>query len=94
MHANSCSSLISLSVTKVVVREKGDDYVVTEVMNDAAISSRKGFNLPDTYVDGAAMTPKDIKDLEFDALFFMNRVVDLVFLTDICINIFDVKNEI
>jgi len=34
-------------------------------MNDASISSRKGFNLPDTYVDGAAMTPKDIKDLDF-----------------------------
>merc|ERR1712070_110524 len=43
----------------------GEGYVVTEVMNDAAISSRKGFNLPDTYVPGSALTPKDLKDLQF-----------------------------
>lgn len=49
----------------VTVREKGEDYVVTEVMNDASISSRKGFNLPDTYVPGSALTPKDLKDLDF-----------------------------
>jgi len=57
--------LIDDGKIQVKVVEKGEGYVVTEVMNDAAISSRKGFNLPDTYVDGAAMTPKDLKDLDF-----------------------------
>ena len=34
----------------VVVREKSadNDWVKVEVMNDAFLSSRKGFNLPDT----------------------------------------------
>ena len=49
----------------VVVREKGEGFVKTEVMNDAVLSSRKGFNLPDTYVPGSALTPKDLKDLQF-----------------------------
>lgn len=52
---------------KLTVRvvEKGDGYVKTEVLNDATISSRKGFNLPDTYVPGSALTPKDLTDLEY-----------------------------
>ena len=83
--------LIDDGKIQVVVREKGDDFVVTEVMNDAAISSRKGFNLPDTYVDGAAMTPKDIKDLEFClknidfdwvALSFVQKQEDILQLRD------------
>jgi len=72
----------------VVVRNKSpnNDWVVTEVMNDAFISSRKGFNLPDTYVPGSAMTPKDIKDLDFClknidfdwvALSFVQEAVDI-----------------
>jgi len=35
------------------------------VMNDATISSRKGFNLPDTVVASSPLTPKDREDLEF-----------------------------
>jgi pyruvate kinase len=75
----------------VIVREKGDGWVDTEVMNDASISSRKGFNLPDTYVDGAAMTPKDINDLEFClknidfdwvALSFVQKQEDILQLRD------------
>eukprot|EP00613_Pedinella_sp_CCMP2098_P000088 CAMPEP_0171633186 /NCGR_PEP_ID=MMETSP0990-20121206/25008_1 /TAXON_ID=483369 /ORGANISM="non described non described, Strain CCMP2098" /LENGTH=534 /DNA_ID=CAMNT_0012203765 /DNA_START=175 /DNA_END=1779 /DNA_ORIENTATION=- len=49
----------------VVVREKGEGFVVTEIMNDAMISSRKGFNLPDTLVESSPLTPKDREDLEF-----------------------------
>ena len=49
----------------VVVREKGADFVWCEVMNDATISSRKGFNLPDTTVASSPLTPKDRADLEF-----------------------------
>lgn len=57
--------LIDDGKMRVVVREKGEDYVVCEVLNDGTISSRKGFNLPDTYVPGSAMTPKDLADLDF-----------------------------
>ena len=48
-----------------VVTKKGDGFVETEVMNDAIISSRKGFNLPDTEVKSSPLTPKDRSDLEF-----------------------------
>jgi len=59
--------LIDDGKIQVVVREKDPDnqWVKTEVMNDASISSRKGFNLPDTYVPGSALTEKDKKDLQF-----------------------------
>jgi len=52
----------------VVVRETSEpkgEWVKTEVMNDATLSSRKGFNLPDTFVPGSALTPKDLADLDF-----------------------------
>jgi len=52
----------------VVVRETSEpkgQWVKTEVMNDAMLSSRKGFNLPDTFVPGSALTAKDKKDLDF-----------------------------
>ena len=49
----------------VVVREKGEASVTCEVLNDATLSSRKGFNLPDTFVPGSAMTKKDLADLQF-----------------------------
>jgi len=73
----------------VVVREKSadNDWVKVEVMNDAFLSSRKGFNLPDTYVPGSAMTPKDLKDLDFClknidfdwvALSFVQEAVDIL----------------
>ena len=49
-----------------VVEKAGDNtWVETVVKNDAALNSRKGFNLPSTLVPGEAMTPKDIEDLEF-----------------------------
>jgi len=51
----------------VIVRAKSpsQDWVDCEVMNDATISSRKGFNLPDTVVASSPLTPKDREDLEF-----------------------------
>jgi pyruvate kinase len=52
----------------VVVRETSDpkgEWVKTEVMNDATLGSRRGFNLPDTFVPGSALTPKDIMGLDF-----------------------------
>jgi len=52
----------------VVVREVSEpkgEWVKTEVMNDATLGSRRGFNLPDTFVPGSALTPKDIMDLYF-----------------------------
>lgn len=73
----------------VVVREKSadNDWVKVELMNDAFLSSRKGFNLPDTYVPGSAMTPKDKEDLQlcldkidFDwvALSFVQEAEDIL----------------
>jgi len=51
----------------VVVRAKSgsNDWVDCEVLNDATISSRKGFNLPDTVVASSPLTPKDREDLQF-----------------------------
>jgi len=66
---------------RCVVTEKGDGFVVTEVMNDAALSSRKGFNLPDTVVPGEAMTPKDIADLEFLMEDFGGVTIDWIALS-------------
>mmetsp|Transcript_71193 Transcript_71193/g.161126 ORF Transcript_71193/g.161126 Transcript_71193/m.161126 type:complete len:559 (+) Transcript_71193:136-1812(+) len=78
----------------VIVREKDADgkWVKAEVMNDATLSSRKGFNLPDTYVPGSALTPKDLKDLQlcldeidFDwvALSFVQEAADILQLREL-----------
>jgi len=66
---------------RVEVEATGDGYVDTVVVNDAWLSSRKGFNLPDTTVPGAAMTPKDIDDLEFLMERFEGLTVDWIALS-------------
>ena len=71
----------------VVVKKKGEGWVQCEVLNDAQLSSRKGFNLPDTFVPGSAMTDKDTADLQFCldhidfdwvALSFVQRDADIL----------------
>ena len=52
--------LLSLEVTKV-----NEDHVMTKVLNDAAISSRKNCNLPGAIIDLPAVSEKDINDLKF-----------------------------
>ena len=66
---------------RVEVEAKGPGFVDTVVQNDAWLSSRKGFNLPDTVVPCSAMTPKDIEDLEFLMEGFQGVTVDWIALS-------------
>ena len=52
--------LLSLEVTEV-----NEDHVMTKVLNDASISSRKNCNLPGAIIDLPAVSEKDVKDLQF-----------------------------
>ncbi len=51
--------------TKVV--EKQNEALVLEVKNSGVLSSRKGMNFPNSDIKISAITPKDVKDLEFGA---------------------------
>lgn len=50
---------------RFVVREAGKDYAVLEAQLSGTISDRKGVNLPGSVVPGAALTKKDLTDLDF-----------------------------
>ena len=52
--------LISLQVV-----EKGGDYLLTKVMNDSKLGSKKGVNLPNIIVDLPALSDQDVKDIQF-----------------------------
>lgn len=60
-----------------VIGTDGKDRVETLVMNGGELNSRKGVNLPDTYVSLPSLTEKDRKD----ALFAMSQDVDWIGLS-------------
>jgi pyruvate kinase len=49
----------------LIIREKFDDGVVAEALNNGPISSKKGLNFPNVTLDLPALTDKDINDIKF-----------------------------
>lgn len=52
--------MISLTVVEI-----GKSYLLTRVLNNAKLGSKKGVNLPDVEVDLPALSEQDIKDIHF-----------------------------
>lgn len=46
------------------IQEKGDDYLIAEVLSGSRLSDRKGFNIPNVILPIDALTEKDKIDLE------------------------------
>ena len=70
--------LLSLEVV-----ELNDDHVMSKVLNDAAIGSRKNCNLPGAIIDLPAVSEKDVQDLKFGV---KNQVQKLLRLVEWCYN--------
>ncbi len=71
---------------RLVVVERGDDWLEMEALTDGRLSDRKGVNVPDVALPLSALTDKDRRDLAFGlelgvdwvALSFVQRPEDLV----------------
>jgi pyruvate kinase len=76
---------------KLVVSEKGPDYLDCTVEVPGKISNRKGVNTPDSVLKISALTPKDRSDLEYMvgigvdwvALSFVQQPSDIVEINEL-----------
>jgi pyruvate kinase len=74
-----------------VIRSNGEDEIECKVIFGGPLTSKKGFNLPDTRLSIAALTDKDKKDLEFGlelkvdwiGLSFVRRASDILELKEL-----------
>ena len=57
--------LIEDGSKKLVVREKNNGVLLTEVLSGGVIKNHKGVNLPDSDINLNALTKKDLTDLQF-----------------------------
>ncbi len=79
------SLLVNDGKIRLEVKDCGDDYANCTVTVGGAISNRKGVNVPDVELPLAALSEKDLKDLEFVcdlgvdwlALSFVQRAADV-----------------
>ena len=77
--------LVNDGKIKLRVKDCGSDFADCEVIVGGMISNRKGVNVPDVTLPVAALSPKDLKDLEFVcelgvdwlALSFVQRAADV-----------------
>lgn len=75
--------------------DKGEDYLLCEVMNDATITSGRRFNVPGLRLKRAFLTPQDRNDIEFAskigvdflALSFVNSSEDILAVNDLLIEL-------
>jgi pyruvate kinase len=78
--------LVNDGKIKLRVQDCGTDFANCEVVVGGTISNRKGVNVPDVTLPLAALSPKDLKDLEFVcelgvdwlALSFVQRAADVL----------------
>ncbi|MDP2059888.1 MAG: pyruvate kinase, partial [Flavobacteriaceae bacterium] len=71
---------------KLIVQEKGSDFILTIVERGGKLSSKKGVNLPDSKLPIPALTEKDkediafclTQDIDFIALSFIQNTQDIL----------------
>ncbi len=57
--------LIDDGLIELKVKEIVDKEIICEIINSGFLSSRKGVNVPDVYVNLPSLTEKDIEDIKF-----------------------------
>jgi len=57
--------LIDDGLVEIVVQSTTDTDIVCQVVNEGVLSSRKGINVPDVFVNLPSLTEQDVSDLKF-----------------------------